>query len=178
MSGIIDCPETMSGGVKIFVAVETLFICISSCLIQLGIFKATGKFAGWQSDFSYTLLRIISVVALQLYVSEIVAHVRFAWGFEANTIDQVVGASFLTSFVTDTILGVTLVLHRVAYTIYPYKASSVLTCKLLQCYLIGVSIFHVILFVVMVTPYAGYQFCPKSLERFPVEGSATTVVLW
>lgn len=45
---------------------------------------------------------------------------------------QVIGASFMTSFLTDVALSVTMILHRVAYTFYPYKASRVLTSRALK----------------------------------------------
>ncbi|RCN49712.1 hypothetical protein ANCCAN_04168 [Ancylostoma caninum] len=91
---------------------------------------------------------------------------------------DILGARFITSFLTDTILGVTLILHRVAYTLYPHKAAKILTSKVLKCHLLAILIFHVALFGLMLTPYVGYQFCPKSLQRFPVEGIATPIVLW
>ncbi|KAL6740958.1 hypothetical protein Aduo_014261 [Ancylostoma duodenale] len=175
----IICAEIhMSEPLRIAVAVETLLICVVSFVAQLMVIRATGKFAGWQSDFSYTVLRWMAVLAVQLYFGEIISHLRFALGSNSHAIDQILGASFITSFLTDTILGVTLILHRVAYTLYPHKAAKTLTSKVLKCHLLAILIFHVALFGLMLTPYVGYQFCPKSLQRFPVEGIATPIILW
>lgn len=171
------CPgRDMPTGLRIVVIVVSTSMCFLSFIVQLPMLRATKKFAGWNSDFSFTILFAMSVVALQLYFGEFVAHVRFAFDMETGTIDTVIGASFMTSFLTDVALSVTMILHRVAYTFYPYKASRVLTSRALKVHLCVIALLHFAVLGILVSPYAGYQFCPQSLVRFIADGELTPLM--
>ncbi|WKY08845.1 hypothetical protein Q1695_001765 [Nippostrongylus brasiliensis] len=177
--GSVQCPAPyMSDQVHTVLTAETLLICVISMLIQFPIISTARRFAGWKSDFSFTALLLISLMALQLYAGELVGHIRFALKLEQSSIDRVLGASFIASFITVVILSVSLILHRTIYTFYPYTAQRVLSKPVLMVYIIVLLLFHILLCAIMLTPYAGYIICPRTLTRLKVDGILTPAILW
>ncbi|XGW05211.1 hypothetical protein V3C99_015973 [Haemonchus contortus] len=173
------CPTlTFSTELRTVLAIETISICLLSGIAQIPMILATKKFAGWNSDFSFTILMLMSVVALQLYIGEFIAHIRFAMDLKSSFIDQILGATFLTSFFTYVILDGTLILHRVAYTFYPYSAGRVLSKTVLEIYLGFVGALHISIIALMISPLCGYQFCPQTMKRFFTNGPLSPFLVW
>ncbi|VDL81337.1 unnamed protein product [Nippostrongylus brasiliensis] len=174
------CPEPfMSESLRKIVIVETLFICIVSFFAQLAMLRATKRLSGWKSDFSFTIMIFMSAVAIQLYFGEIISHIRFALAVDTDLIDKILGAAFMTSFLTDVLLSITMIFHRVAYTFYPFAAPRVLNSTVLKTYLCMIGLFHLAMLGILISPLTGFIFCPKSLARFiEDDGVATPGLRW
>ncbi|RCN29901.1 hypothetical protein ANCCAN_24334 [Ancylostoma caninum] len=136
----------------------------------------THKFCGWQSDFSYTLLRMMNIVGAIFYATEFVGHLRFILSTPYATIDRFIGAVFMACFLTDTLIGMCLVAHRVVYTIIPFKAERILTPVVLKISLLFIAVYFVAMTCFMCTPVAGVMYCPRSMTRYIVKASLTVVI--
>ncbi|VDO33768.1 unnamed protein product [Haemonchus placei] len=90
----------------------------------------------------------------------------------------ILGAFFVTSFFTYVILDGTLILHRVAYTFYPYSAGRVLSKTVLEIYLGLVGALHITIIALTISPLCGYQFCPQTMKRFFTHGPLSPFLVW
>ncbi|VDL64833.1 unnamed protein product [Nippostrongylus brasiliensis] len=92
---------------------------------------------------------------------------------------RILGAAFMTSFLTDVLLSITMIFHRVAYTFYPFAAPRVLNSTVLKMYLCMIGLFHLAMLGILISPLTGFIFCPKSLARFiEDDGVATPGLRW
>ncbi|EYC21184.1 hypothetical protein Y032_0020g42 [Ancylostoma ceylanicum] len=175
----MECAEPFFSDVahKI-VGVETILLCIFSFILQVLLLKMTHKFCGWQSDFSYTLIRMMNIVGAIFYATEFVGHLRFILFTPNATIDRFIGAVFMACFLTDTLIGMCLVAHRVVYTIIPFKAERILTPVVLKIILLFIAVYFIAMTCFMCTPVAGVMYCPRSMTRYIVKASLTMVINW
>ncbi|WKY08929.1 hypothetical protein Q1695_001811 [Nippostrongylus brasiliensis] len=175
----MPCPEpSFLGPMHVVVTIDVLLLCLFSFALQLIMIKVTHKFSGWQSDYSFSLLRLISVFGVIFFASEFVAHVRFAMYVTVATIDRVIGAIFLASFFVVTVAQLSLVTHRVIYTVVPFKVGRFLTPTVLKVHYALIVLVYVALIAVMCTPLAGVAFCPDSLRRFYIDVPGSMVIRW
>ncbi|KAK6753794.1 hypothetical protein RB195_013024 [Necator americanus] len=158
--------------------VETILLCIISLFLQLLMLKVSCKFCGWKSDFSYVLLCMMSVVGMVFYVIELIGHIRFTMLASPSDIDRFIGANFLATIFTNSMIGVLLMAHRFIYTIIPFKAARILNPTFLKMDMALVVCFFISLLCFLCTPMAGVMFCSQSMARHIMELPLKFLIDW
>ncbi|RCN52099.1 hypothetical protein ANCCAN_01887 [Ancylostoma caninum] len=134
------------------------FVSILSISLHLVFILGIRKLCGWNSNFSFTLLLINSLLCILRLAIQFIAALSAVFQLECTQHPDVcIGFASLAfaSYFTIVILNFLLTFHRLVYTAFPFKVNRYLRKSILQVILANLLLFFLCFAVVLNTDLLG-----------------------
>ncbi|XGW01471.1 hypothetical protein V3C99_013982 [Haemonchus contortus] len=118
-------PQVFAGANRVAVVIWYTIICLFSITGHMVFIVGIKRLCGWRSDFSFTLLLIISVMSLLRFVVHLVASLTALFYMDWNRFQWLwifLGSLTIAPYFTIVLLNLVISLHRLLYTAFPLRA--------------------------------------------------------
>ncbi|RCN30564.1 hypothetical protein ANCCAN_23667 [Ancylostoma caninum] len=121
--------EVFSSTERTYVVVWYCVVSTLSLVLHLTFILGARKLCGWRSNFSFTLLLVLSAVSCVRFQAQLIASIAemffLNWGYN-RVLSVALGSFVCAPYFTVVVLNIAIALHRLAYTTFPFTASSFL----------------------------------------------------
>ncbi|EYC43067.1 hypothetical protein Y032_0505g2670 [Ancylostoma ceylanicum] len=155
------------GSTRTIAAAVLIALGVLSIGLQSLFIVAIYKMAGWESNFSFTLLICLSLCSLLRFLNGIVCHAIALSYLDFCTnhhIFTALGSIDLSVYFTVIIITVLMTAHRMVYTLFATRASTLLPPILMKGVLVFVGLVFIALFIVTHPNDVHYHYVPNLLS--------------